>query len=86
MKNGNRNSQTSFLQTTTSSFNATGRTNKRGLSRFGSSSRHYSAVGSFAPSLSRGHNVSQLLLNNPSAVTSTFSSLLEVDGEDEDGT
>ena len=81
-RNGDKISRTTMI----SSSNGIGGTNKCSLSRFGSRSRYFSTVGSCAPSISSGDNVAQVLLNGPSAVTSTLTSLLEYEGEDEDGT
>ena len=72
---------------TTSSFGEIGGSNRHhASSRFGSRSRHSSSIGSYAPSISVGNNVSKVFINSPSAVTCTLSSLLEYEEDDLDGT
>ena len=73
-KNANTNTQTTFSQTSTS-YRPTS---------LGSRSRHCSPIGCYAFDLSEGKSVTQIL-NGPSAVSTTLSSLLEYDEEDIDG-
>eukprot|EP00536_Pseudo-nitzschia_multiseries_P009204 jgi/Psemu1/306361/fgenesh1_kg.252_\ len=72
---------------TPKSATTTGGTTKQTAYSFGATrSRHTRSMGCCASSISLGKNVSRVTIGQPSAVTTTLSSLLEYDSEDLDGT